>query len=202
MLSSRVVWCTLLVGCLITQRAHSAEPVTSSQPGPPAASETTPKQTPAGAALSSEKPQSTHATGVAANAAPPEMVHPGVHAPAVRDKRPFSGTPGYSARPAGVPTARTYALHTPGETGVARRPGAAAATARGMGATTLAANANRPSSGVFGATGRSIASLKSSAGNGVVGGPHVARAGMIGGPANGRSVSKAGIDGSAFHHRS
>jgi hypothetical protein len=38
--------------------------------------------------------------------------------------------------------------------------------------------------------------------NGVVGGPRVSGVGMIGGPANSRTATKAGIDGSAFHHRS
>jgi hypothetical protein len=48
---------------------------------------------------------------------------------------------------------------------------------------------------------RAPAHLKAMPGNSVLGGPHTAGLGMIGGPANGRSISKASLDGSALRRR-
>ena len=52
------------------------------------------------------------------------------------------------------------------------------------------------------ALNRPVSNFKAVAGNGIIGGPHAPGGGTIGGPASGRTVIKAGIDGSALHRRS
>jgi hypothetical protein len=191
-ISVRLAWCALLVGCQMSPWAHGGEPLISGEPGAPA-TETTLKQVPSGAARSNERPGSSRVNGVA-GISPTGTAHPAVHSATPLSARSLSNAHVYPAKPGAASTARAYLPHRPGLNVPVRR--------RGMSATTLSANANRPSSGVLGTVGRSMASLKPSAGNGVVGGRQVLRSGMIGGPANSRSVIKAGIDGSAFHHRS
>jgi hypothetical protein len=82
-----------------------------------------------------------------------------------------------------------------------RSPPRVGAAARGISVAALPSNAIR-SSGVVGAVSRSAVSFKPLAGNGVIGGPHLAGHSAIGGPANSRTVIKSGVDGAAFHHRS
>jgi hypothetical protein len=52
------------------------------------------------------------------------------------------------------------------------------------------------------ALNRPVSNFKAVAGNGIIGGPHAPGGGTIGGPASGRTVIKAAIDGSALHRRS
>jgi hypothetical protein len=103
--------------------------------------------------------------------------------------------------------ARGYLLRRPAANHLAkqsdRAPGTAAAAApitRAVGAMP-SAGATRPPSAVYGATRQGAANLKLLAGNGVIGGPHIPSRGVVGGPANSRTVIKASIDGTAFHHR-
>jgi hypothetical protein len=192
----QAAWWVLLVGALTSPWAHATEPVTWAERSPQAASENTLGQIPAGAARSNQKPASSRASSGTGNS--PQATAP-ANAPAapVRSQRLLSGTHAFPAKPTAGPNAREYLLPKPQTARLAHRSNAAAGTS----ATTLSANVNRPS-GVFGATGRSSASLKPASGNGVVGGPHVPGGGFIGGPSNNRTVIKASIDGSAFHRRS
>jgi hypothetical protein len=174
----RVAWCALVIGCLSSPWAHGTEKVA------------------AGAAPSKEQPESSRSDGVTGNALQTALT---VHKVPDLNQRPLLVSRALSAKHA---AASGNLPRRPELTGLARRSAVAATRAHGTGAAPLPANANRLSSGVPGIAARSIATLKPSTGNGVVGGPHVQRGGMIGGPGNSRSVMKASIDGSAFHHRS
>jgi hypothetical protein len=70
-----------------------------------------------------------------------------------------------------------------------------------MGITTAPAAAGQRFSAPLPTVTWPAASLKSAAGNGVLGGPHAASRGMIGGPANSKIATKASIDGTALHRR-
>jgi hypothetical protein len=154
----------LLAGALTNPWAHATEPVTSAERGTQAAISQ-------GAARSNEKPGWSGANGGARNA-PPATAHSNPHLTPLRGQGPLSGTHLFVAKPAAGSTAHRNLL-------------------RKTSATTLSANANRPS-GIFGTTGRSTANLKPASGNGVVGGPR----------ATGGGTTKTGINGSSFHHRS
>jgi hypothetical protein len=66
----------------------------------------------------------------------------------------------------------------------------------------LGARRSTSNSALAGSVGpRAPAHLKALPGNSAVGGPHTPGLGMIGGPANGRNVSKASLDGSALRRR-
>jgi hypothetical protein len=83
-----------------------------------------------------------------------------------------------------------------------RRPAAAVRAVRGNGHMSTLAAIRRPSSGVVPGANLPIASLNAATRNGVIGGVRAPGRGMIGGPANTRSVIKAGIDGSMLRRRS
>jgi hypothetical protein len=100
-----------------------------------------------------------------------------------------------------IPAARADLLRRSDVVHPASRLDPAAAVAREFGTTSSGAT-GRQSSINSSAAVRPLASLKPlTAGNGVIGGPHAAGRGMIGGAANGKNVLKASIDGTALRRR-
>jgi hypothetical protein len=98
---------------------------------------------------------------------------------------------------------RANLLRSPPADHAGNRPDPLTGAARGVGAMTVPIGTYRRFPAGSSAVGRSPASLKALAGNGVIGGARAAGLGSVGGPANGRTVIKASsIDGSALHRRS
>jgi hypothetical protein len=174
----------LLAACLMSPMAQATEPVTSGERG---------TQTGAAAAIGAND-----GNGAGQRAAAKR--NQGL--PPFHGQRPLPGSHVPGPRPPVIATARSYLLRKPQPAQLVRRALPAVPGPRAMSAATLSPNASRPASGIYGTSSRSSPSLKPSGGNGVVGGPHVAGGGMIGGAGNSRRVIKGGIDGAAFHHRS
>jgi hypothetical protein len=73
--------------------------------------------------------------------------------------------------------------------------------ARQIGATSASVVAGRQLPAVSAAVSRPVVSLKSTAGNGVLGGPRTEGRGTLGGPANSRLVTRTSIDGTTLRRR-
>jgi hypothetical protein len=98
-----------------------------------------------------------------------------------------------------VAAARGYLLRKPG---AEIRPGSIGQeAAHAGGATNVSAPAGRQPSMLLSAASRPTAMLRATAVAGAIGGPRAAGPGSLGGPANGKAVINASIDGSALHRR-
>jgi len=200
----------LLIGSLVSAPGHAAPIALPGGQGAPAGDSNLKSDTAPGAANARPDPAAwreplksgntvTRAAAPRTSAARQGLESPVLHnarsATLQRNFSPLRGATGNIAKPA-IPAVRANLL---------RRSDPVHPDARAFGAASPG-TAGRQSSPSFGAASRPVASrpvasLKALASNGVIGGPHAAGPGMVGGPATGKRVFNASIDGTALRRR-
>jgi hypothetical protein len=210
----------LLIGGLVSPCAMAVDAATRGEHGEQGI-EATHRPTPDGSAVrSSDDSSKTREPGpssvggrLGARLGPASR---GAGLTALHGRSPLSTTEAVRSRPGVGASARGNLLRKlPASNHLAKEsdPATASATARATAGATAAvpmaravgavpsAGATRQPNGVLGVTRQGAASLKASAGNGVIGGAHTSDRSVLGGPINNRTAIRATIDGSAFHRR-